>query len=234
MALIGEKPKGIIYLLQNGGYAGSALGFRVPSLLRLTDTKANRPGMDLLHFMALEVERKEPALLCFPSKLPHVGPASRIVEGEVLAELRCLGARLRGARGWLGALGWEGRLGPFLEAAEAELGATWASWEGMRRAQAALADFLCEETLGFSLPDSCAIFQAFAERFQVAVQVRRRREEGPIPLPNPAHEPLPRLAGGPHKDAPVQASDGKQERKHVRGSKRGESSLLFLQVEQFR
>ncbi|XP_067322310.1 FH2 domain-containing protein 1-like [Anolis sagrei] len=162
--------------MNQGGYAGSALGFRVPSLLRLTDTKANRPGMDLLHFMALEVERKEPALLCFPSKLPHVGPASRIVEGEVLAELRCLGARLRGARGWLGALGWEGRLGPFLEAAEAELEATWASWEGMRRAQAALADFLCEETLGFSLPDSCAIFQAFAERFQVAVQENRSRE----------------------------------------------------------
>nr|XP_008121821.2 PREDICTED: FH2 domain-containing protein 1 [Anolis carolinensis] len=162
--------------MNQGGYAGSALGFRVPSLLRLTDTKANRPGMDLLHFVALEAERKEPALLCFPTKLPHVGPASRIVEGEVLAELRGLGVRLQGARGHLGGLGWEGRLGPFLEGAEAELRSAWASWEEMHRAQAALADFLCEEPLGFSLPDSCAVFQAFAERFLAAVQENRARE----------------------------------------------------------
>lgn len=36
-----------------GGYAGSALGFRVSSLLRLADTKSNKPGVDLLHFVAL-------------------------------------------------------------------------------------------------------------------------------------------------------------------------------------
>lgn len=36
-----------------GGYAGNAVGFKLPSLLSLADTKANKPGMNLLHFVAL-------------------------------------------------------------------------------------------------------------------------------------------------------------------------------------
>ncbi|XP_032062303.1 FH2 domain-containing protein 1-like [Aythya fuligula] len=63
--------------LNSGGYAGSAVGFRIASLLKLPDTKANEPGMDLLHFVAMEAARMQRELLDFPSKLPHVGPASR-------------------------------------------------------------------------------------------------------------------------------------------------------------
>ncbi|KAM6099934.1 uncharacterized protein LJ206_003447 isoform 1-T1 [Theristicus caerulescens] len=40
--------------LNSGGYAGSAAGFRLASLLKLPDTKANEPGMDLLHFVAMD------------------------------------------------------------------------------------------------------------------------------------------------------------------------------------
>lgn len=37
------------------GYAGRALGFRMTSLLRLVDTKANKPGMNLMHYVAMVV-----------------------------------------------------------------------------------------------------------------------------------------------------------------------------------
>lgn len=36
-----------------GGYSGNAAGFRISSLLKLADTKANKPGMNLLHFVAM-------------------------------------------------------------------------------------------------------------------------------------------------------------------------------------
>lgn len=42
-----------VVLPPQGGYAGSAVGFRIASLLKLPDTKANEPGMDLLHFVAM-------------------------------------------------------------------------------------------------------------------------------------------------------------------------------------
>ncbi|XP_025049514.1 FH2 domain-containing protein 1-like [Alligator sinensis] len=92
------------------------------SLLRLMDTKANRPGMDLLHFVATEAERMERGLLDFPSKLQHVGPASRIVEQDVAQELQGLAWRLEGAQAGLEALGLRAQLGPFIHVAEAALG----------------------------------------------------------------------------------------------------------------
>ncbi|CDQ86709.1 unnamed protein product [Oncorhynchus mykiss] len=40
-------------IMNAGGYAGNAVGFKLSSLLSLADTKANKPGMNLLHFVAL-------------------------------------------------------------------------------------------------------------------------------------------------------------------------------------
>ncbi|KAM9173807.1 FH2 domain-containing protein 1-like [Pangshura tecta] len=90
--------------MNTGGYAGHAAGFGMASLLRLADTKANKPGMDLLHFVAMEAERKDRSLLDFPSKLEHVGLASRIQGQAVASELQGLGEGLAGARG-----SWRGR-----------------------------------------------------------------------------------------------------------------------------
>lgn len=36
-----------------GGYAGDAVGFKLESLLKLTDIRANRPNMNLLHYVAM-------------------------------------------------------------------------------------------------------------------------------------------------------------------------------------
>lgn len=43
----------ILCVDSQGGYAGNAAGFRISSLLKLADTKANKPGMNLLHFVAM-------------------------------------------------------------------------------------------------------------------------------------------------------------------------------------
>ncbi|XP_067301415.1 FH2 domain-containing protein 1 isoform X2 [Pseudorasbora parva] len=40
-------------IMNAGGSAGDAVGFKLSSLLSLADTKANKPGMNLLHFVAL-------------------------------------------------------------------------------------------------------------------------------------------------------------------------------------
>ncbi|XP_054830915.1 FH2 domain-containing protein 1-like [Eublepharis macularius] len=162
--------------VNEGGYAGSALGFRLPSLLKLADTKANRPGVDLLHFVAQEAEKRDPRLLFFPRKLPHVGPASRIFGLEVVAELQSLGQRVLEAQEGLEALGLKSQMEPFLRAAEAELSAVRASLDSLNRATAALCDFFCEEPENFCLVESCRIFQAFGERFLLAAQENRARE----------------------------------------------------------
>ncbi|XP_072183212.1 FH2 domain-containing protein 1-like [Excalfactoria chinensis] len=161
--------------LNAGGYAGSAAGFRLASLRRLPDTRANVPGVDLLHFVAMEAARTDRRLLDFPSKLPHVGPASRIEEAEVEAELRRLSARVAEARA-AGAALCAG-LRPFVRAAEAELSAARAERERMRGAAAAALDFYCEEAAPGALRELCAVLHGFAGRFLSAVQENRAREQ---------------------------------------------------------
>ncbi|KAG8137204.1 hypothetical protein E2320_005734 [Naja naja] len=162
--------------LNQGGYAGSACGFHVSSLLRLPDTRGNQPGMDLLHFVALEAERKEPSLLHFPHKLRHAAPASRIDDQELAAELQSLEQHLLGAQRDLEGLGLEGQMGPFLHMAELELRAVKASRQDLQQATARLSDFLCEDPEAFSLPECCGIFHAFGERFLVAIEENQARE----------------------------------------------------------
>ncbi|XP_032076015.1 FH2 domain-containing protein 1-like [Thamnophis elegans] len=162
--------------LNEGGYAGSACGFHISSLLRLPDTRGNQPGMDLLHFLALEAERKDPGLLHFPRKLQHAAPASRIDGQEVAAELQSLEQRLLGARGDLEGLGLEGQMGPFLHTAELRLEAVKAAQQDLQWATARLADFLCEDPEAFRLPECCGIFHAFGERFLTAIEENQARE----------------------------------------------------------
>ncbi|XP_065601774.1 FH2 domain-containing protein 1-like [Cyrtonyx montezumae] len=161
--------------LNAGGYAGSAAGFRLASLRRLPDTRANEPGVDLLHFVAMEAARTDRRLLDFPSKLPHVGLASRIEEAEVEAELRRLSARVAEARG-VGAASGAG-LRPFLRAAEEELSAARAERERMCGAAAAALDFYCEDAAPGALRELCAALHGFAGRFASAVQENRAREQ---------------------------------------------------------
>ncbi|MGH0143704.1 UNVERIFIED_CONTAM: hypothetical protein FKN15_055263, partial [Acipenser sinensis] len=104
---------------EEGGYAGNAAGFRIASLLKLADTKANKPGMNLLHFVAMEAQKKDKLLLSFPDKLRHVGPANRLSEDSVVEELCRLQRRVDGLRNNLQS---EAELGaqtqPFLQEAQ--------------------------------------------------------------------------------------------------------------------
>lgn len=37
--------------LTQGGYAGNAVAFKINSLLKIVDTRANKPRMNLMHFL---------------------------------------------------------------------------------------------------------------------------------------------------------------------------------------
>ncbi|CAL8383930.1 unnamed protein product [Arctogadus glacialis] len=82
-------------LLNTGGFAGNAVGFRLSSLLSLAETKSNTPRVHLLHFVALEAQKKDQALLKFPEKLKHVQAAARISVELLDAELLSLTSRTR-------------------------------------------------------------------------------------------------------------------------------------------
>ncbi|XP_053555075.1 uncharacterized protein LOC128645825 [Bombina bombina] len=162
-----------------GGYAGNAAGFRIASLLKLADTKANRPGMNLLHFVVMEVQRKNADFLSFPDKLEHVGVASRLSEEGLMEDFYKLQCRIRSMRHSLQAQEEEElrkQMNTFLEYAEDQLLEVQKEIETLQDARQNLMQFLCEDEKTFRLEECCKIFTCFCQKFQLAIKENRDRE----------------------------------------------------------
>ncbi|XP_035525731.1 FH2 domain-containing protein 1 [Morone saxatilis] len=160
-----------------GGYAGNAAGFRISSLLKLADTKANKPGMNLLHFVAMEAVKKDQSLLSFPGQLGHVGSASRLSEESVLEDLSKLKSRVVALKANIQTEAEiQQHTQPFLEVAEERLKEAEDEVEGMRMSSQALVEFFCEDDSTFKLEEACRVFNSFCHRFQKAVQENAERE----------------------------------------------------------
>ncbi|XP_036967270.1 FH2 domain-containing protein 1-like [Acanthopagrus latus] len=164
-------------ILNAGGYAGNAVGFKLSSLLSLADTKANKPGMNLLHFVALEAQKKDGRLLEFPVKLSHVQPAARISVETLDAELQWLTSRTRSVE--------ENvqrdtellqQLDDFLQHATSSLCSLRSSRQQLKKEGSELIDFFCEDRETFRLDDCFSIFNTFCCRFTAAAKENLERE----------------------------------------------------------
>ncbi|XP_052199006.1 formin-like protein 13 [Diospyros lotus] len=71
--------------LNQGTARGSAIGFRLDSLLKLTETRARNNKMTLMHYLCKVLADKLPELLDFSKDLSSLDPASKI-QLKVLAE----------------------------------------------------------------------------------------------------------------------------------------------------
>ncbi|GAU33056.1 hypothetical protein TSUD_152110 [Trifolium subterraneum] len=75
-----EIMKKILYLgntLNQGTARGSAVGFKLDSLLKLTDTRASNSRMTLMHYLCKVLAEKSPPLLDFHQDLVSVETASK-------------------------------------------------------------------------------------------------------------------------------------------------------------
>ncbi|KAG1956830.1 FH2 domain-containing protein [Pimephales promelas] len=164
-------------IMNAGGYAGNALGFKLSSLLSLADTKANKPGMNLLHFVALEAQKKDETLLKFPEKLTHVQSAARIsvenIEGEfssLYVKTRSLEQKIQDDDEL------QKQLGPFLQSSTHALQDLKQRRLDLRKKGNALIDFFCEDKDTFKLDECFRIFQDFCLKFKKAVKDNLDRE----------------------------------------------------------
>ncbi|KAM8976529.1 FH2 domain-containing protein 1-like [Pelodytes ibericus] len=161
-----------------GGYAGSALGFRMGSLLKLADTKANKPGVNLMHFVAKEAEKNSPSLMTFPDKLTHISQAARITSQDLESDLQNLSLKLSSSRAaLLDQPDLQNEMGPFLQVAELELGEVLGSLQSLREGRKSLMEFFCEDESVFRLEEMCFVFSTFSSKFLSAVQENKDREK---------------------------------------------------------
>ncbi|KAJ8008564.1 hypothetical protein DPEC_G00106200 [Dallia pectoralis] len=165
-------------LLNAGGYAGNAVGFKLSSLLTLADTKANKPDMNLLHFVAMEAQKKDEKLLQFPEKLQHVQSAARISLEILDAELHSLSSRTCSVEESIqGDSELLEQLDQFLQSSTAALVELRRRREDLTKEGNILIDFFCEDKETFKLDEGFRVFQDFSLKFQKAVKDNREREQ---------------------------------------------------------
>ncbi|KAM6972345.1 FH2 domain-containing protein 1 [Aplochiton taeniatus] len=164
-------------IMNAGGYAGNAVGFKLSSLLSLADTKANKPGMNLLHFVALEAQKKDENLLKFPEKLQDVQSAARISVENIEVEFSSLYVRTRSLEEKVqdDPLLLQ-QLEPFLQNATQTLQDLKRRRLDLRKEGNALIDFFCEDKDTFKLDEGFRIFQDFCFKFKKAVKDNHDRE----------------------------------------------------------
>ncbi|XP_062916884.1 FH2 domain-containing protein 1 isoform X1 [Mobula hypostoma] len=159
-----------------GGYSGNAAGFRIASLLKLADIKANKPGMNLMHFVAMEAGKKDKNLLSFPDKLEHIGAAARLSEDGLTEELNKLEERLDSLRTNLHEdPELEVQMISFLQTAKKELEVIWEKIELFQKLRKSLVEYFCEDEK-FKLEEYCIVFKSFCEKFLKAIQENTDRE----------------------------------------------------------
>lgn len=164
-------------ILNAGGSAGNAVGFKLSSLLSLADTKANKPGMNLLHFVALEAQKKDQKLLEFPLKLSNIQAASRISIETLDADLQLLTSRTRSVEESIQKdTELLQQLDAFLQSATSSLCSLRGSQQQLRKEGRELIDFFCEDRDSFRLDDCFSIFHTFCTRFTNAAKENEERE----------------------------------------------------------
>ncbi|XP_039256572.2 inverted formin-2-like [Styela clava] len=84
--------------LNFGGHSGNADAFTFSSLLRLTETKSNKPRMTLLHYVVEEAEKNHPHLLDLPKELAVVLKCQTIAIEPMLQDCNKLNKSLETLR----------------------------------------------------------------------------------------------------------------------------------------
>ncbi|XP_041114682.1 FH2 domain-containing protein 1-like [Polyodon spathula] len=159
-----------------GGYAGSAVGFRMTSLLKLVDTKANKPGMNLMHYVVMEAEKKDVSLLNFSNQLQHIGPASRFLKQEVEADFQKEVKRVADMQLIVERHEeLQEQMASFIQEAEKQLTEVNSSLQALSSVSHSLAEYFCEDPEQFKLEECCSIFHSFCEKFLRATQENRDR-----------------------------------------------------------
>merc|ERR550534_1063243 len=183
-----QKLQNLLYMvlvagnfLNSGGYAGNAAGMKISSLHKLTDIRSNRPGLNLLQYIAGQVEATQPELLSVVEDLEILGEASKTTIDTLNSDIAKLASQITKVSSQVNAPNTEpevkDQLSEFLPYASRELDSFKAAMEALIKLQADLAEFFCEDSKTFRIEECFKAFHQFCSNFKTAVTENEKRRE---------------------------------------------------------
>ncbi|XP_052890815.1 uncharacterized protein LOC128299021 [Anopheles moucheti] len=200
--------------LNSGGYAGNAAGVKLSSLQKLTDIRANKPGMNLIHFVALQAEKKNASLLEFPGQLTMLENATKTTVEQISNEMNAIDTRIKKIKKQIELPKTEEdikfQMEEFLSAAEQDVIMLQRALKQLEAMRLQLAEFFCEDAGTFKMEECFKIFHTFSEKFQHAVKdnEKRRVQEEQAMLRRKQREETLRRRQSNQPGTPVSDSEG--------------------------
>ncbi|XP_076906657.1 formin-like protein 14 [Bidens hawaiensis] len=162
--------------LNQGTARGSAIGFKLDSLLKLSDTRARNNKMTLMHYLCKLLAEKLPQLLDFDKDLSHLEVASKIQLKTLAEEMQAVSKGLEKVEQELTAsendgdisAGFQKALKSFLDTAEAEVRALISLYTEVGRNADSLSQYFGEDPVRCPFEQVTQILAVFAKMFKKA------------------------------------------------------------------
>uniref|UniRef100_A0A0E0EVG8 Formin-like protein n=1 Tax=Oryza meridionalis TaxID=40149 RepID=A0A0E0EVG8_9ORYZ len=171
--------------LNQGTARGSAVGFRLDSLLKLSDTRARNNKMTLMHYLCKLLSEKLPELLDFDKDLIHLEAASKIQLKLLAEEMQAINKGLEKVEQELAAsvndgaisVGFREALKSFLDAAEAEVRSLISLYSEVGRNADSLAQYFGEDPARCPFEQVTSILVIFVNMFKKSRDENARTAE---------------------------------------------------------
>ncbi|XP_017782508.1 PREDICTED: inverted formin-2 [Nicrophorus vespilloides] len=165
--------------LNSGGYAGNAAGVKLSSLQKITDIRANKPNMNLIHFVALQAEKRNKSLLSFTTNINVLEDAAKNTVEQLHNEINALYVRIKKIQKQIDAptieMDIRQQMSEFLQMAEHEVTGLLKVMGELETVRTRLADFFCDDPSCFKLEECFRVFHSFYCKFRQAVTENERR-----------------------------------------------------------
>lgn len=164
--------------MNSGGFAGNAAGFKISSLLKLQDTRANKPRMTLMHYIVEVAEEKDEKLLSFPDEIHNLQQASKLSVDHLKSEINLLKKKVGNLEKQLEKAeeDVQEQLGKFLETANKDIDELLADMEEIDNLSQKLALYFCEDPNQFKLEESLNVLKTFAEKIKQCREENSKRK----------------------------------------------------------
>ncbi|XP_046853441.1 inverted formin-2-like isoform X2 [Xenia sp. Carnegie-2017] len=163
--------------LNGDSHAGNAIAFKISSLLKLSDTKANKPRMNFMHFLVEVAEAKRAKVLSFPKAMTHLDMASKVSIESLSSDVREWNEKINRVRKNVNKADddLKNQMKSFLKDCSQEIDELQEKIKTVHKVTKELTLYLCEDESKIKLDDILQIFKTFCLNLNQAAEDNEKR-----------------------------------------------------------